>query len=61
MNLPDINTVTDQDQARNIAIDWSNNTNEGTSWGELAEAQAYFEELATKFNLKEEFIENAII
>lgn len=54
-----INTA---DEARQYAIDWQYWFGEHSlSYGELAEWQAYFYELAVKFDLIEEFKENGII
>lgn len=51
-----------QDEARQYAIDWQNWASEQSlSYGELAEWNAIFEEIAYKFNLLEEFNENGII
>ena len=47
-------------EARQEAIDWQN-SQEDMSYGELAEAQAYFTELAEEHGLEEEFKENGII
>lgn len=62
MTLKDINKVTSQDEARQIAIDWQNwESEQSSSYGDLIEYAVYFNELATKFNLVEEFKENGII
>lgn len=51
-----------QDEAREYAIEWQKWVAEqNLSYGELVEWSAIFEELADKFDLREEFIENAII
>lgn len=59
----DLDNVLSEGRARDIAIEWSNQQGRyNLSWGELAEIQDYFEELATRFpNLREEFEENAIL
>jgi hypothetical protein len=50
------------DEARQKAIDWQIwQQEESLSYGELAEWQGYFEMLAEKFNLTDEFKENGII
>lgn len=60
--LPPIATVKDADTARTLAIDWQTwQGTESMSYGELAEYQGYFAELAQKFELAEEFQENGII
>lgn len=57
-----IKTITTADQARQYAIDWQAwASNQSLSWGELAEWSAHFEILAEKFDLLQEFKENAII
>jgi hypothetical protein len=53
---------TTKDEARQYAIDWQNWASEQSlSYGELAEWQHIFAELAEKFDLVEEFKENGII
>lgn len=55
-------TITTQAEARQYAIDWQHKTSEqNLSYGELADWQSYFTELATRFDLTEEFKENGII
>ena len=62
MKLKPIAEVKTEDEARQIAIDWQGMASVGSlSYGELAEFQAYFTELADKFQLVEEFQENGII
>jgi len=57
-----IELITTADEARNMAINWQSITaSQDMSYYELAEWQLFFEELATKFNLIEEFKENGII
>ncbi len=54
--------VKTQAEARQYAIDWQNLASGASmSWGELAEWQGIFQELADKFDLEEEFKENGII
>lgn len=60
MNQTPIDQVTTEDQARNLAIDWQA-IDYDWSYGELADWQAYFEELAERFDLTDEFKENGII
>lgn len=56
---PNIETA---DQARQVAIDWQHWQGEQSlSYGELADWQGYFEELADQFDLTDEFKENGII
>lgn len=51
-----------QDQAREFAIDWQTwQAEQSLSYGEMAEWAAFFEELAERFDLTEEFKENGII
>lgn len=62
MRLRPIAEVTTVGQAEDIAKDWQQLTSEQSlSYGELAADHAYFEELATKFNLTDVFKENGII
>lgn len=62
MKLKPIEEVASQDEARQIAVDWQIwQAEQSLSYGELAEYQTYFEELAERFFLEEEFKENAII
>jgi hypothetical protein len=55
--------ITTQSDARQHAIDWQNwaSDEQNLSYSELAEWQAYFTILARKFDLVDEFKENAII
>jgi hypothetical protein len=58
----DKRTISTAEEARQYAIDWQNwASDQNLSYGELAEWQAYFSELADKFDLVEEFKENGII
>jgi len=51
-----------KEAARNKAIAWQKwASKQSLSYGELAEWQAYFRNLAEKFRLKTEFKENGII
>lgn len=53
---------TNRDEARQQAIDWQQWASEqDLSYGELLEWQGHFEDVATAFNLTDEFIENGII
>lgn len=61
-----IKEVKTAEEAREIAIDWQmqgqNGLGERVFWSDLAEAGSYFEALAKKFpELEEEFKENGII
>ena len=50
-----------KEQVRNEAIDWQYEVAEmSLSYGELAEAQGYFERLGRRYGLLREFRENAI-
>lgn len=63
MNLPSISKVTNEDQARQIAIDWQHwQAEQSLSYGELETYGAYFRALAQKYpNLQDEFNYNGII
>jgi hypothetical protein len=62
MLLKAILSVKSVDEARNIAIEWQRYASEAAlSYSELAEFGEYFEILAKKFDLTEEFHENGII
>lgn len=51
-----------KEEARQYAMDWQNWFSEQSlSYGELAEWQGYFQTLAEKFDLVEEFEENGIL
>lgn len=51
-----------KERARNKAIEWQYNfDSHNYSWGELMDFQAYFEGLAKRYGLTEEFRENGII
>jgi hypothetical protein len=54
--------INTQEDAREYAIDWQNWISEqNLSYGELIEWSEIFEELAERFDLREEFEENSII
>ena len=62
MKLPKLESVKSEDEACGLAQDWQGWASEQSlSYGELAEYQAYFQTLADKFELVEEFKENGII
>ena len=51
-----------KEKAREKAIEWQRDfENHNYSWGELAYYGAYFEKLAKRYGLVEEFKENGII
>ena len=55
-------TIFTREEARQYAMDWQSwVSNKNLSYGELAEWQAIFRELAERFDLTEEFDENGII
>lgn len=62
-DIADLDNVLTEDRARDIAINWSCEMSRyNLSYGELAEIQDYFEELANRFpSLREELEENAIL
>lgn len=61
-DLLELSAFDSADEARQFAIDWQNwASTQSLSYGELAEYQAYFVQLAERFNLTEEFKENGII
>lgn len=61
MTIPDVNTITTEDQARQLAIDWQDwQATEDLSWGELSDWHGFFTQLADKFGLTDEFEENGI-
>jgi len=62
MNITQVQKAATPDEARQFATEWQNWQSERSlSYGELAEWQAVFSELATKYGLTEEFAENGII
>lgn len=57
-----ISTFKTEDEARQFAIDWQIWQSEQSLYmSEVVEWQNYFEKLAKKFNLTDEFKENGII
>lgn len=51
-----------KEEARQMAIDWQGwQSKQSLSYSEVSQWQSYFETLAKKFNLVEEFKENGII
>ena len=51
-----------KERARQEAIDWQSwQAEQSLSYGELADAMAYFEALGRRYGLIQEFRENAII
>ena len=57
-----LSAVKTANEAEQLAIDYQNWASEQSlSYSEMAEYQAYFEQLAKKFNLTAEFKENGII
>lgn len=63
VDILDLDNIICEDRARDIAVWWSYERSlYCISYGELAEIQDYFEELASRFpGLREEFNENAIL
>lgn len=58
----DMEAINTEDQARNKAIEWQTWASEQyLSMCEVMEWGSYFEELADRFGLREEFTENGII
>lgn len=58
-----VEAVQSASEARDIAVEWQHwQSEQSMSWGEVADWEGYFEQLAGKFpELKDEFKENAII
>jgi len=57
-----INSIKTVEEARSLAIDWQQWASETPlSYYQLSVWQNYFEKLADKFNLTDEFKENGII
>lgn len=55
-------TIFTAQEARTYAMDWQSwMSNKNLSYGEMAEWEAIFRELAERFDLTEEFEENGII
>lgn len=46
--------------AEELAVEYSNNTAPGLSWGEMAEIEEFFERIGRRYGLLTEFRENAI-
>ncbi len=62
MKLKFITEIKTEEEARQEAVNYQNwASKESLSYGELNEYTGYFETLAKKFNLTEEFKENGII
>ncbi len=62
MKLKNITEIKTEGEARSIAIDFQNwVSNQNLSYAELIVYSDYFEKLAKKFNLVDEFKENGII
>ena len=62
MKLKALTKVRTKEEAIQIAAEWQRQAGRQTlSYGELAEHQNYFQSLAEKFNLTEEYNENGII
>lgn len=62
MKFKEIYKIITEEEARQIAIDFQTSFNEKSySYSELNEIGGYFQKLAEKFNLIEEFKENGII
>ncbi len=62
MKMQAIDTIKNEDEARQIAIDWQNwQSEQSMSYAEAGEWQAYFTQVADVFELVEEFKENGII
>jgi hypothetical protein len=62
MKRPPLTSIKTASQARDLAIDWQVwQANRALSYSELADWQDYFETVATKFNLTDEFTENGVI
>lgn len=62
MTIPKAEDVTTRDQARDLAVEWQHwQSDQSMSYLELSNWQAFFAELAERFDLNEEFAENGII
>ena len=62
MELRAITEIKTEEEARQMAIDFQEwVSHQDLSYSELADFSGYFETLAQKFNLTEEFKENGII
>lgn len=61
MDMKPIAEIATREEARDIAVQWQHwQAEQSMSMGELLEWQCYFEQLAEKFDLMDEFKENAI-
>lgn len=59
--LKPLDEVASAEEARDIAVAWQHwQSEQSLSWGEIADYQAYFEQLGQRFDLTEEFQENGI-
>jgi len=62
MDITKVQNASSADPARQYAIDWQNwQADQSMTWVEIAEWQAVFIDLAGRFDLHDEFIENGII
>jgi hypothetical protein len=62
MKQKPIEKFNNAEEARDFAVQWQQwQRSQALSWTEVSEWGHYFEELAKKFNLTEEFRENGII
>ncbi len=61
MDIPLIETITSEEEARDFAIQYQHwQSEQSLSWGEVADWNCFFEKLGEKFDLTEEFKENGI-
>ncbi len=61
MKIPPVESIKTKAQARNLAVEWQHwQSDQSLSWGELADWQGFFSQLADKFDLADEFEENGI-
>lgn len=62
MNMEKVRKASDRETARQYAINWQHwISKQNLSFGELAEWQAIFTQLAKVYRLEEEYKENGII
>lgn len=62
MDIPTPETIDSPEKAREHAIEFQSwASTQSLSWGEVAEWQGHFEQLAARFDLTDEFKENGII
>jgi phospholipase C len=62
MKMKSITAIKTAGEARQEAIDWQNwQSEQSLSYREMSDWQWYFETLAKKFNLADEFKENGVI